>query len=67
MAGRDPDNDSQTTLVNKFFSHGFIQRFVLFNIPLSAFNRHQKLVLRDKKEFSLVFLCAMLYSGSILE
>jgi hypothetical protein len=57
------DHASQTVLVSKYFSQEFIQRVVSFNIPLSAFSRHQKSVSGEKREFPLLFLGAMMYSG----
>jgi hypothetical protein len=53
----------QTALVGKYFSQEFIQHVLSFNIALSAFNSHQKLVSGEKQAFPLPFLEAMLYSG----
>jgi hypothetical protein len=55
----------QTALVGKYFSQEFIQRVLSFNIALSAFNNHQKLLSGEKQAFPLLFLGAMLYSGGI--
>jgi hypothetical protein len=61
-SGKESEVAAEQALICKYFSTEFVQRVVSFNIPLSVFNRYEKLGRGCKQDFPLLFLGAMLYA-----